>query len=237
MSYQFDSARRDQQDQRIKEESALQGRQLAALKRARNWQNLAMLFGGLLLLGLIWQAVRQLRHARRLHFLAMTDALTGIANRRQIERRMIHTLAESRRKREHAVLLALDIDDFKRINDAYGHQVGDIVLVRLVEACSKALRAPDHMGRVGGEEFLVILPNTDLEAGRLVAERLRQCVNAIDLDDVAVGLKVSISLGVAQLGDPAEGVQSLVERADQALYRAKAAGRNRVELARPYAPA
>lgn len=237
MSYQFDTVRRDQQDQRIKEESALQGRQLAALKRARNWQSLAMLFGGLLLLGLIWQALRQLRHARRLHLLAMTDALTGIANRRQIERRMSHTLAESCRKQEHAVLLALDIDNFKRINDAYGHQAGDIVLVRLVEACSEVLRALDHMGRIGGEEFLVILPNTGMEAGTLIAERLRQCVNAIDLDDIGVGLKVSISLGVAQLGIPGEGVQSLVERADQALYRAKAAGRNRIELAQPYASA
>jgi diguanylate cyclase (GGDEF)-like protein len=236
MSYQFDSARRDQQDQRIKEESALQGRQLAALKRARNWQNLAMLFGGLLLMGLIWQAVRQLRRGRRLHSLAMTDALTGIANRRQIERRMVNVLASSVRDREHAVLVAFDIDDFKRINDAYGHQVGDTVLVRLVEACSETLRALDQMGRVGGEEFLVILPQTDLEAGRLVAERLRERVNAIDLDDIAVGLKVSISLGVAQLDDPAENLPSLIGRADQALYRAKAAGRNRVEIAGAYVP-
>ncbi|MCW8807516.1 MAG: diguanylate cyclase, partial [Rhodanobacter sp.] len=231
MSYQFDSARRDQEDRRIKEESALQGRQLAALKRARDWQNLAMLLGSLLLLGLIWQAVRQLRHSRRLHALAMTDALTGIANRRRIEQVMSDVMREARQNSEQMTVIVLDIDHFKRINDLHGHQVGDIVLVRLVVACNNALRGFDHLGRFGGEEFLVILPKTGLETGRVIAERLRERVIALDLGDIASDLKVTISLGVAQLDDPAEPMDSLVERADRALYQAKAAGRNRVELA------
>lgn len=231
MSYQFDSARRDQEDRRIKEESALQGRQLAALQRARDWQSLAMLLGSLLLLGLIWQAVRQLRHSRRLHSLAMTDALTGIANRRRIEQVMTGVIREASQTGEPMTLMVLDIDHFKRINDLHGHQVGDMVLVRLVAACTNALRSFDHLGRVGGEEFLVILPKTGREIGRLIAERLRECVAALELGDIAAGLQVTISLGLAQSGDPAESLESLVDRADRALYRAKAAGRNRVESA------
>lgn len=236
MSYQFDSARRDQEDRRIREESALQSRQLAALQRARDWQNLAMLLGSLLLLGLIGQAVRQLRQSRRLHSLAMTDALTGTANRRRIEQVMVAAMREARQTGAPMTVIVLDIDHFKRINDLHGHQVGDMVLVRLVAACTKALRRFDYLGRVGGEEFLVILPKTALETGRLVAERLRECVIALELSDIAADLHVTISLGLAQLNDPAEALESLVDRADRALYQAKAAGRNRVALAESPAP-
>lgn len=236
MSYQFDSARRDQEDRRIKEESALQSRQLAALQRARDWQNLAMLLGSLLLLGLIGQAVRQLRQSRRLQLLAMTDALTGTANRRRIEQVMTVVMREARQTGEPMTVIVLDIDHFKRINDLHGHPVGDMVLVRLVAACANALRRFDYLGRVGGEEFLVILPKTALETGRLVAERLRECVIALELGDLAADLQVTISLGLAQLNDPAETLESLVDRADRALYQAKAAGRNRVALAESPAP-
>ena len=231
MSYQFDTARRDQEDRRIREESALQSRQLAAMQRARDWQNLALLLGSLLLLGLVWQALRQLRQSRRLHSLAMTDALTGTANRRRIEQVMATAMREARLTAAPMTVIALDIDHFKRINDLHGHRVGDRVLVRLVAACTGALRDFDCFGRIGGEEFLVILPKTALETGRLVAERLRERVIALELGDMAADLHVTISLGVAQLHDPSEALESLLDRADRALYQAKAAGRNRVVLA------
>ena len=236
MSYQFDTARRDQEDRRIKEESALQSRQLAAMQRARDWQSLAMLLGSLLLLGLVWQTLRQLRQSRRLHSLAMTDALTGTANRRRIEQVMAAATREARQTGAPLTVIVLDIDHFKRINDLHGHQVGDRVLVRLVAACTDALRGFDCFGRVGGEEFLVILPQTALETGRLVAERLRERVIALELGDIAADLHVTISLGLAQLNDPAEALEGLLDRADRALYQAKAAGRNRVVLAESPAP-
>jgi diguanylate cyclase (GGDEF)-like protein len=229
MSYRFDTARRDQENHRLIVEAALREQQLIALKRARQWQWLAMALGGLLLLMLVGLVFRQFRRAGRMYRLAMTDALTGVANRRWIQDIAGHAVRQARLADQPLAMLVFDIDHFKRINDAHGHQVGDQVLVRVVHACQAGLRQVDRLGRIGGEEFLAILPGIDLDGGRHIAERLRGQVNALDLEDIAPGLKVSISLGVAALGGVAEGLEALVQQADRALYRAKASGRNRVE--------
>jgi diguanylate cyclase (GGDEF)-like protein len=233
MSYQFDSARQDQEERRIREESAMQGRQLLALQRVRRWQSLAIVLAGLLLLGLLGLAWRQWRNSRRLHSLAMTDPLTGIANRRRIEQMMARAMEAAGESGDRLSVVIFDIDHFKRINDIHGHAVGDIVLVRLVAACSAMLRPLDQLGRMGGEEFLLILPETPLETGRRVAERLRECARRVALDDIAPELVVTISLGVAQQAYPGQPMEALLEHADRAMYRAKAAGRDRVELAGP----
>jgi diguanylate cyclase (GGDEF)-like protein len=125
----------------------------------------------------------------------------------------------------------LDIDHFKRVNDSHGHPAGDQVLEQLVRVCLGALRQHDRLGRMGGEEFLVVLPDTDLEGGLQVAERLRACVAAARPVVDGVELQLSISLGVAQLRPTESGAASLVRRADAALYHAKDNGRNRVEAA------
>lgn len=220
MSYQFDTARREQENRRLAADRQLQAAQLASLERVRRWQWAAIVLGGLLIVLLLWQARRQVRAARRLHRMAMTDPLTGIANRRRIEDLGQPMLDEAIERDEPMAVVVLDVDHFKQINDACGHQAGDLVLTRIVEVCRDALREEDRIGRIGGEEFVVLLPRAD---------RLRLRVQALDLGDILPGRQVSISLGVATREHGERSLDRLIQRADRALYRAKASGRNRVE--------
>ena len=121
-------------------------------------------------------------------------------------------------------LLFIDIDDFKQINDAHGHAVGDQVLINFVAMVGQHLRGADQLGRMGGEEFVLLLPETSLEDALLVAERIRKAAQALEKP-----CPVTVSMGVAHLTPADVGIETLLERADAALYRAKARGRNQVE--------
>lgn len=231
MSYQFDTERRELENRKLGADKALKEQQLAALERVRGWQRLAILLAGVLLALMLWLAWRQWRQSRRLHRLALTDPLTGISNRRHIEHMLHMAVDEARRAHRALTVIMLDVDHFKRVNDSHGHPVGDQVLEQIVQACQGALRQFDRLGRMGGEEFLVVLPDTDLEGGLQVAERLRANVVAARPTVAGIELQLSISLGVAQLRHADTGAASLVRRADAALYHAKDNGRNRVEAA------
>ncbi|WP_082306703.1 diguanylate cyclase [Mizugakiibacter sediminis] len=229
MSYQFDSQRRELENRRLIAEAALKEQRVKALERVRNWQAATLLFATLLVALLVVFVWRQHRQSRRLRRMALTDALTGIANRRQIENTLHEHVAAARQNRRPLAVLTLDVDHFKRINDTWGHQIGDDVLCCIVHACQQALRKDDALGRIGGEEFMVVLPGTSPDAAAHVAERLRASVEALDLGDIARGLKATVSIGVADLL-PDDDVEMLILRADAALYRAKREGRNRVEI-------
>jgi diguanylate cyclase (GGDEF)-like protein len=140
-------------------------------------------------------------------------------------------LDHARRMGRSFALLALDIDHFKRINDTWGHAAGDEALKSFANACRLALREYDILGRVGGEEFAVALPNTGPDGARVIAERLRAAVAELVIHP-AKGqfFDLTVSVGVAQLRDTDTGIASLLGRADQALYRAKNGGRNRVVM-------
>jgi diguanylate cyclase (GGDEF)-like protein len=165
--------------------------------------------------------------------LAMIDALTGIANRRHFEMRAAVEIAEARRGGCALGAVVLDIDHFKRINDRYGHATGDAVLMQFVDVVAFHLRPCDLFARIGGEEFAVLLPSSDQENSLLVAERIREAVAAAQFEVGGLRIPVTVSLGVAGLADEDDDIGSAVSRADQALYRAKAAGRNRSHLATP----
>jgi diguanylate cyclase (GGDEF)-like protein len=123
----------------------------------------------------------------------------------------------------------LDVDDFKSVNDSYGHAVGDQVLRGLAERCHSALRSIDVLGRYGGEEFAIMLPNTERHSGAAVlAERIRRHVDEEPFKTDAGPIHVTVSVGVASVDDFSEGLGALLKRADLALYEAKQAGRNRV---------
>ena len=139
-------------------------------------------------------------------------------------------IAHARAAGEGFTALTFDIDYFKRVNDSFGHLTGDQVLARIAHACQGALRQFDLLGRTGGEEFLVLLPNTRLEQAHPIAERLRAAVAAIDFSDISDDLTVTISVGMAELVAADADLKALMHRADNALYRAKADGRNRVEV-------
>jgi diguanylate cyclase (GGDEF)-like protein len=157
--------------------------------------------------------------------LAHQDGLTGLRNRRAADERLAHELARHRRLRRPLGVLLADIDHFKSINDRHGHAVGDAVLRAVAQRLAASLRETDLAARFGGEEFLVLLPETDRAGLARVAEKLRAAVEALNLEQVGT---VTTSLGGAVAEDGAGDAALLLERADQALYGAKAAGRNRV---------
>ena len=230
VSYQFDAERRDLEDRRLRAEAALKEQRVQSLERVRDWQGISLLFGSLLVLLLLWLALRQYRSSRRLRSMALTDALTGVANRRGIEHALGAVVAQAHSEHRDLSVLAIDVDHFKAINDGHGHQTGDEVLRRLARACQHALRRDDRLGRTGGEEFLVVLPDTPLAAALQIAERLRASIAILDLRELGAGVAITVSLGVAELrGD--ETAEHLVLRADAALYQAKREGRDCVRLA------
>ena len=158
---------------------------------------------------------------------SVLDGLTGMLNRRSLSARVVELEQQARITREPVGLVLCDLDHFKAVNDEHGHVVGDAVLVDVAYTLRKELRAFDLAYRLGGEEFLVLLPGADLEATAEVAERLRV---AIDLTP-AGGCSVTVSCGAASCGTEPFHYASLFAEADVALYRAKAAGRNRVRIA------
>ena len=170
----------------------------------------------------------------RLHRLSLVDALTRVANRRAFHLSMQTEIARASRQREPLTLMFADLDHFKRVNDCYGHQVGDRVLHAVAQAIAATLRKTDHVCRYGGEEFALILPDCDPVLALEVAERIRRSVAAMTIDgDGGVAVPVSLSVGLTCWAEPDAEVAGLAERlvgrADQAVYRAKSAGRNRVE--------
>ena len=169
----------------------------------------------------------------RLHFrtrkLACTDGLTGLYNRRHATKRLEEEIARARRNNKGLCVAMCDVDHFKAINDEFGHGAGDRVLQQIAASLTEYVRRNDIVARWGGEEFLVIFSEIKLTAARIVAERLRgRLANTPQVDDGPEQISVSIGLSMLRPGVTAD---ALIEQADQALYRAEARGRNRVEVA------
>jgi diguanylate cyclase (GGDEF)-like protein len=160
---------------------------------------------------------------------AATDALTGLSNRRALQDTLKRMVAQSQRTGEPLAALALDLDHFKQVNDRFGHEKGDEVLAAVGQVLTDALRESDFAARAGGEEFVVLLPGTDVEGAQLVADKLRKAVSRIDI--TGGERHVSASFGVAVHPLHAADAAALLRKADRALYAAKEAGRDRVEIA------
>ena len=171
---------------------------------------------------------------RRILELANTDPLTGLLNRRAFMERMEQEMSRAQREKKPLSFILADIDHFKKVNDTYGHQVGDLVLQRFTRQLSTSARPYDFLGRYGGEEFVVCLPGADgLQAGS-VAERMRKQIEDMEimLPDDARSIRITASFGVAPYAiESAGNVNLLIKKADDALYRAKEEGRNRVCVA------
>lgn len=164
--------------------------------------------------------------------LSNTDHLTGLFNRRYLMEALGKEVQRSVRKKSNLSMLVLDIDHFKKVNDAYGHLQGDIVLQRVSQLLQKELRTYDTAARYGGEEFIAILPAATLDEAVFVANRVRMAVQTASFNGILSELSLTVSLGVANIS--ASGVTTVdgfIKLADDALYRAKANGRNRVEAA------
>jgi diguanylate cyclase (GGDEF)-like protein len=184
------------------------------------------------LLGVVQDITDQKALQQQLEQEAHTDALTGCANRRHFLELARHELARARRHTEEVSLLMLDLDQFKAINDRHGHPIGDLVLQKLVQVCQATLRAEDTIGRLGGEEFAILLPETGREKALDVAERLCSAVAAVEvLLEARPAIRFTTSIGVATMTKEDFSVAAILGRADQALYEAKRTGRNRVVTA------
>jgi diguanylate cyclase (GGDEF)-like protein len=162
--------------------------------------------------------------------LAQTDTLTGIANRRRFLELADQELLRFKRKQHDFSLLYLDIDHFKRINDTYGHGTGDLVLQKFAALVSTQIRGLDIFGRLGGEEFALLLPETSLEAAKEVAERIRLACQNMELNANSKKLEITVSSGFTISHSADSSMDEILHRADLGLYQAKQAGRNRSEM-------
>ena len=176
--------------------------------------------------------VRIVKQIRTIERLGMIDALTDIPNRRSFDQRLEQEWGRAAREREPLSLLILDVDKFKIYNDTYGHPQGDLLLQSLAHTLAVTLKRPtDFVARIGGEEFAVVLPSTDLEGARIVAEELRSQVEAMQVPDPdnQNTTSVTISLGAtSRVPEQGDLISDFINRADEALYEAKRTGRNRV---------
>jgi len=173
-------------------------------------------------------ATRQLQQELRL--MASTDPLTGLLNRRRFLEQAEKEFLRSRRYRHELAAVMLDIDHFKAINDTHGHFVGDQVLIALSRAAENLLRDIDILCRWGGEEFVILMPETPLAGAAILAERLREVLARLAVDTTAGPLHFTISAGVAARGECDAGLTDILQRADTALYAAKDHGRNRIQV-------
>jgi diguanylate cyclase (GGDEF)-like protein len=193
---------------------------------------LYMIFSIGMAFGFVWMMTARLRN--QLEMQARTDALTGVMNRRALDLAGQRELAACSRRNSPLAVVAIDLDHFKRVNDAYGHAAGDAALAAAAQLLQRCLRSTDLLARFGGEEFIAVLPDRDGERAQLVAERLRGRMESlrIDYDQRQLNLTASFGLAIAS-PEPelAETWGDLLRRADDALYDAKRAGRNCIRLA------
>jgi diguanylate cyclase (GGDEF)-like protein len=200
---------------------------------------LSVAISGFLLLGVLGVRKLLLKSYDKLltlETLAQLDPLTNSLSRTEILYRVSEEIDRSRRNNRPLALLEMDIDHFKNVNDQLGHHVGDEVLINLVRHSQEALRSIDIVGRIGGEEFLILLPETDTEGAIQIAERLRKHIaNAINDTSAPIPVKITISVGVT-IFEPNENpritrgiaLNELMNKVDLAMYQAKNEGRNRV---------
>ncbi len=171
-------------------------------------------------------AIDNARLFEQVQQLATIDELTGIYNRRKLFELGRAEFNRSKRYNIPFSVLLIDIDNFKHVNDQYGHATGDIVLKKVTEVCGHSIRDVDILGRYGGEEFVVLLPYTTLDQACIIAKRLRKMIEETEIEVQGNLIRVTVSIGVVQKGAKTQNIESLLDRADTAMYKAKDSGRN-----------
>ena len=223
LKVEFDTATTEKENTLLTSQNALFQKSLAQERRANALQTIVIVLS-LLLLGLLTvMAIRQRRGAQRMHTLAMTDELTGAPNRRAVLTRLEALLQQD--DTSPCSVLLIDIDHFKTINDRYGHPAGDKTLGFLTTQLRNAVSEPAFLGRLGGEEFIAVLPDTRLEDACRIADVIRAQISSIDLGRWLGERRITVSIGVTT-SRRADTVSAILRRVDAALYAAKHAGRN-----------
>jgi diguanylate cyclase (GGDEF)-like protein len=239
LKVEFDTAAKDQENELLMRENQANEKALTQGRRARQLQGVAIALTVLLAGLLATLAIHQRRSTLRMRKLALTDELTGAPNRRDVLARLEEVL--TRDGEPPCCTLIIDIDNFKAINDVHGHPIGDEVLKFVAREIRTAVREPAFFGRLGGEEFLIVLPNTTLEGAIPAAERFREQIMAIDTTRwLPVRRRVTASIGVTMSNPGFCTSSDMLMRADGALYAAKRGGRNCVRTSQdepePHSP-
>lgn len=165
---------------------------------------------------------------RNLATLAAQDPLTEVCNRRHFLERTEAELTQARRHRRSLAIIMLDVDEFKDLNDRYGHAMGDSALTELTTICANNIRTADFIGRLGGEEFAICCPDADLPGAQRMAERIREAIDQHAIHYQGNSCSMTVSLGVTAFGAKDHSLQDFIDRADRLMYQAKKLGRNRV---------
>jgi diguanylate cyclase (GGDEF)-like protein len=230
LKVEFDTANTEKANTLLMSQNALDQKALAQERRANTLQTIVILLSLLLLVLLTIMVLRQWRGARHMHALAMTDELTGAPNRRAVLTHLEALLQPG--EAPTCSILLIDVDHFKSINDRHGHPAGDETLRLLTIRLRAALAEPAFLGRLGGEEFVVVLPDTGLPAACRIADRIRTQIASIDLARWLGERRITVSIGVTT-SSAADSLGAVLRRADAALYAAKHAGRNCVRTEPP----
>ncbi len=234
LKVEFDTAAKDKENATLIHENEINQKALAQGQSVRHLQAAVIVLSATLVLVLATLAVHQRRNALRMRYLALTDELTGVPNRRSVLSRLDPLLRDP--DEGTCAVLIIDIDFFKRINDQHGHPTGDEVLKVVASTVRSAVTEPSFFGRLGGEEFLIVLPRSDLEQSRATAEKFRQSIMSIDTSRwFPDKRRITASIGCAVSMPGADTPSSMLKRVDFALYAAKRSGRNcvRTEPASP----
>ncbi len=225
----------DLQKKVLKNKQTLQKISLLEAEKKQEQQKLYLFYIAVVALVFAWLLVKLIQGQRRLHKASSIDLLTGVANRRELMRKGRKLLRQAKVKKTDFSVIMIDIDYFKRVNDQFGHSVGDVVLKKVVELGDEFMRKTDVFGRFGGEEFIAFLPNTSTEQAKMVAERFRVSVDEYSWKmshESQEPFTISISIGVANSVDFSDeespDLATLISKADSLLYQAKEQGRNKV---------
>jgi len=225
----------DLQKQVLKNKQTLQEISLLEAEQKQEQQKMYLLYIAVVALIFAWTLIKLVQGQRKLYKASSIDMLTGIANRRKLMRKGHKLLQKAKIKQAEFSVIMIDIDNFKQVNDHYGHSVGDLVLKKVVELGELHLRDSDIFGRFGGEEFIIFLPDTSTVQATKIAQRFRVSVREYSwevIHDFAKSFTTSISLGIANSAEASTEKQydlmALINKADSLLYQAKAQGRNKV---------
>lgn len=231
LKVEFDTAAKEKENALLTRENTANQQALAQGQRARNLQRAVIVLTVILALLLATLAVHQWRSRRRMHVLAMTDELTGVPNRRAVLSRLAPLLAHP--NPPTCAMLIIDIDHFKSINDQHGHAEGDEALKLVAAVLRHDVHEPAFIGRLGGEEFVVVIPGADFDRAYRMAERFREAVMAIDTRRWLVDRRITVSVGLTLSRTSGDTLSTMLQRADAALYEAKRSGRNCVKAQLP----
>lgn len=240
LKVKFDTSRIESENQRLIENQNLKEQELALLEKNKSLQHIILLLAGFILTIVSIFAYKQVHRNRQLQVIALTDYLTKLPNRRHIYAQAAKYFQQALKHQSPFSVIIFDADHFKKINDNFGHELGDRALMTIANAGRALSGNKDLVGRIGGEEFLILLPNTDATDALALAHQLQNHISRLSAQNLPAELKLTVSAGVATL-EPQNNTEdayqdkdfaTLLKRADNALYEAKNAGRNCVKSAK-----